>query len=284
MVQLLAGTTPLECFERGTGQTVLFVHGSASDHRTWDRQLDEFSERFKILTYSRRYHAPNDAIVDGVEYAMSEQVDDLEQILLLSGGKPTHLIGHSYGAYLALLIAIRRPDLVADLVLAEPPVIPLFTSFPPKPYEILKLLVTRPKTALSIIRFAATGLGPATAAAKKGDMETAMAHFGSAVLGPEAFSRLSPERLDQVRANFGKAELLSDSFMTSLSSTDVGNITSRTLLITGSNSPVLFHRLTDHLEELIPNTERRDIANASHIMHEDNPVDYNQAVLSFLEK
>ena len=78
-----------------------------------------------------------------------------------------HLIGHSYGAYLALIVAMRRPNLIGRLVLAEPPIIPLFTSFPPKPHEILTLLATQPMTALPIIRFAATGLGPATAAAQE---------------------------------------------------------------------------------------------------------------------
>jgi pimeloyl-ACP methyl ester carboxylesterase len=34
-----------------------------------------------------------------------------------------HLVGASYGAYTALVLALRRPDLVRSLVLAEPPLI-----------------------------------------------------------------------------------------------------------------------------------------------------------------
>jgi len=55
---------------------------------------------------------------------------------------------------------------MGKLVLAEAPVIPLFTSFPPEPVDILKLLITRPGTALPIIRSVATGLGPATSACR----------------------------------------------------------------------------------------------------------------------
>jgi pimeloyl-ACP methyl ester carboxylesterase len=215
---------------------------------------------------------------------MSDQVDDLEQLIQSLDITGAHIVGHSYGAYLALMVAISNPTLVDSLVLAEPPVIPLFTSFPPKPHEILKLLVTRPRTALPVIKFAATGIGPAASAARKDEIEAAMAYFGKAVLGISAFSNLSPARLDQVRINSSKAEFLSDSFLTQLNEKDVRKIEARTLLVTGEKSPALFHRLIDRLEELIPNTERVDIPNASHIMHEDNAAAYNHAVLSFLQE
>ena len=70
--------------------------------------------------------------------------------------------------------------------------------------------------------------------------------------------------------------------MISLEEDDVRNLSMPTLLVTGSESPTMFHRLTDRLEELIEKTVRVDIPNASHIMHEDNPVAYNHAVLKFL--
>lgn len=274
--------TPLKVVESGSGHPVVVVHGSASDYRTWEQQFAAFSEDFHVVAYSRRYHWPNEKAPDGAEYSMAEQVDDLSQLLRSLDAPGAHLVGHSYGAYLALMIAIRDPSMVDALVLAEPPVIPLFTSFPPKLGEILRLLLARPGTALPIIRFAATGLGPATSAAKKNDMEGAMMRFGRAVLGRKTFASLSAQRLDQVRVNFSKAELLSDTSMIPLDERDVASIEARTLLVTGENSPAFLHRLTDRLEDLMPNTERVEIPNASHIMHEDNPGAYNQAVLSFL--
>lgn len=243
-----------------------------------------FAAKYRVINYSRRYHWPNERIVDGADYPMSDQVDDLEQLLQLLDITGAHIIGHSHGAYLALMVAIRNPALVGRLILAEPPVLPLFTSFPPKPHEILKLLVTRPRIALPIIKFAATAIGPAASAARKDDMEAAIAHFGKAVLGISAFNGLSLGRLEQVRINSSKAALLSDSFLTPLDEKEVRNIEARTLLVTGEKSPVLFHRLADRLEALIPNTKRVDIPNASHITHEDNATAYNHAVLSFLQE
>lgn len=112
----------------------------------------------------------------------------------------------------------------------------------------------------------------------------AMAHSGKAVLGSTAFDSLSQTRLEQVRINSSKAESLSDSFMTPLAVNDVRCIEARTLLVTGERSPVIFHRLTDRLEKLILKTERAEIADSSHIMHEDNAAAYNHAVLSFLQE
>lgn len=283
MARMNLQTASLEYFESGSGQPVVLVHGSASDHRTWQKQMEAFAAKFRVVNYSRKYHWPNAPIVDGTEYSMSDQVNDLEQLIKSLDITRTHIVGHSYGAYLALMLAIKSPAVVRSLVLAEPPVIPLFTSFPPKPLEILRLLFTRPRTALPIIKFAATGLGPATSAAKMDNMEAAMTHFGKAVLGISAFNGLSQSRLEQVRINFSKSELLSESYMTSLDEKDIGNIKARTLLVTGGKSPAFFHRLTDRLQELIPNTERVDIPNSSHIMHEDNAPAYNKSVLSFLQ-
>lgn len=283
MAKLTLPSTSLEYIDSGSGHPIVLVHGSASDLRTWERQTGLFQKQFRVVSYSRRYHWPNEPPSDVAEYAMSEQVDDLEALIQSLELAGAHIVGHSYGAYLALMLAIRNPTVVGRLVLAEPPVIPLFTGFPPKPIEILKLLLTRPSTALPIIKLAATGLGPASAAARKGDMESAMEHFGKAVLGRDVFANLSRTRMEQVQINSSKAELLSETFMAALDEIDVRGVEAKTLLVTGDSSPLVFHRLIDRLEELLPNSERMNIPNASHIMHEDNSAAYNQAVLSFLD-
>jgi len=174
-----------EYLERGSGEPLVLVHGSASDCRTWRLQRDEFGRHFRTIAYSRRHHWPNQPIAPGVDYSMAVHVDDLEALLLSQQATPAHLVAHSYGAFVALLLAIRAPQCVRTLVLAEPPVITLFVSNSPTPLEILRLLVTRPGTAATIIGFGITGLGPAKAAVRRGDMDGAMRVFGRATLGSE---------------------------------------------------------------------------------------------------
>ncbi len=273
--------TRFEYFEAGSGEALVLIHGSASDHRTWQAQQEKFAERFRVITYSRRYHWPNKPIPTEADYSIAEHLDDLRALLHSLDAAPAHLVGHSYGAFLALLLAMESPALVRSLVLAEPPAITLFVSNQPKPLELLKLLVTRPRTAVAIIKLGALGLGPAAAAAGRDDMKDAMRLFGTAALGRAAYERLSEERRGQVRANLFKAELL-DSGFPPLLAQPLRNIQAPTLLVTGQSSPLAFHRLADRLEELLPRTERVEIPDASHIMHEDNAAAYSDAVLQFL--
>lgn len=273
----------LEYVEQGQGEPVVFVHGSASDYRTWQGQLSALSERFRAIAYSRRYHHPNPPIEEGVDYSMAEHVEDLKAVLNGLEVKPAHLVGHSYGALVALLLAMRAPDYVQTLSLAEPPAITLFVSSSPKLPELLKLLFERPRTALAIIRLGATGLGPAAAAARKDDMEEAMRLFGTAALGRETFNRMPEERKEQVRVNLTKAEFLGSGFLP-LEPHRVREVNVPTLLLTAQSSPRVFHRLADCLEAFLPDTERTEISNASHIMQEDNAAEFSAKVIYFLDK
>jgi pimeloyl-ACP methyl ester carboxylesterase len=281
MTKLRINGTTLEYAEHGRGEPILFVHGSASDGRTWKAQRDAISRRYRVVTYSRRYHWPNAPIPQDADYSMAEQLRDLGSLIQSLAIAPAHLVGHSYGAFLALLLAIEHPNLARSLVLAEPPVFTLFVSNKPKPMELLKLAATRPRTAAAIVRFGASGIGPATAAAERGDIHEAMRIFGTAVLGPQAYQRLSRSRVEQVHANSFRAEFLGSGFLP-LHAERVQAVQIPALLLTAERSPRLFHCLADGLAELLPNARREQIAAASHMMHEDNPAAFNSAVLSFL--
>jgi len=270
--------------EEGTGEPLVLVHGSASDSRTWQHQLVPLSKHFRTIVYSRRYHWPNQPIPEGVDYAMLQQVDDLKEVLHTLRAMPAHLVGHSYGAFLCLLLTIQEPHLVRRLVLAEPPAITLFVSNNPKPMEILKLMVTRPpRTAAAIIKFGVSGVGPARRAIREGDADTGIRKFGEAVFGRGGYDRLPAGRKAQVRDNRAnvKAEMIGSGF-TPLSPRRVRSIATPVLLLTGAQSVPLFHYLIDGLRELLPNAVSVTIENASHMMHEDSPTAFNRAVLSFL--
>ena len=269
--------------ESGHGVDLLFVHGSASDYRTWEQQVISFGEHYHAIAYSRRFHWPNRPISDDEDYSMMQHVDDLESFVRFLGGKPVHVVGHSYGALIGLFLAIRHPALLRTLTLAEPPAITLFVSNSPKPSELLKLLVSKPKTALAIIKLGATGYVPATAACKRNDLDKALDIFGKATLGPDTYEKLSASRRQQARTNLIKSELLGSGFPP-LNRKAVARIGIPTLLISAQNSRKLFHYLLDELQDVMPNTVRRMIPEASHIMHEDNLAGYQSAVLSFLRE
>lgn len=285
MASMEIDSTSIEYLEQGDGEPVVLVHGSASDFRTWDQQKDEFAKHFRTIAYSRRFHWPNEPISEGADYSMQQHVDDIGSLIGTLHASPAHLIGHSYGAFLCLLLAIQQPTLVRSLVLAEPPALTLFVSNSPGPGELLRLLLRRPRTAIAIIKLGATGISPATEAFRRGALEKGAEIFGDAVLGKGSHRRLSELRKAQIRDNLGtvRAEFLGSGFLP-LRDKEVRTVRAPTLLVTGQNSVSVFHRLVDRLDELLPNSERAEIAHASHAMQEDNGSDFNKHCIRFLQK
>ncbi|MCB0720652.1 MAG: alpha/beta hydrolase [Bacteroidetes bacterium] len=268
----------------GSGDPVVLVHGSAGDLRTWAGAEKALASHFRTIRYSRRFHWPNTTIPDGAEYAMDEHVLDLASLIESFDAAPAHIVGHSYGGFVSLLLAVRRPELVRCLVLLEPPILPLLVSIPPRPAELLRLLIRDPATAAGIVRFGASGIGPATKAGEKGDLDAVLELTGRAILGPASFESLSPERLQQARDNTMKEELLSERFFSSLSESMLRGVDKPTLLVTGERSPRLWPRLVGYLDRLMPNTTRVEVSGASHMMHEDNAAEFTEAVRRFLQE
>lgn len=269
--------------EEGRGEPVVLVHGSASDLRTWGRQLPAIGASYRTVAYSRRYARPNEAIPEGADDPMLPHVDDLVALVQRLDAAPAHLVGHSWGGFVCLLAAIRHPQLVRSLVLMEPPVLSLFVSTPPRPSELLRTLLRRPRTAAAIVRFGISAVGPAQKAYLRGDDEAGFEAFARGVLGSEAFARLSPERRAQAWDNVAvdKAQLLGEGFPP-LSDAEVRGVTTPTLLLHAERSPKFLRLLADRLEELLPNVGRIEVPDASHIMHEDNPGVVNEAILAFV--
>lgn len=273
--------TNLDSVQRGQGDAVVLVHGSAGDRRSWDAPMAGLAEHFRVVAYSRRYHWPNQSIASGADYSFQQHVDDLGAIVERLELAPANVVGHSYGALVALHLAMQRPQLVRSLVLGEPPALTLFTSDPPRPSEMLALLCHRPGTAFDVFRLGATGIEPAKSAIRRADRDEALRRFGTAVLGRERFESLGPDRLSQARANLIDAELTGSGFPP-LAAERVRLIAVPVLLVTGEKSRRVFHRFVDRLRELLPQARHVEIPGACHLLHEDKPAAYVDAVVSFL--
>lgn len=276
----------LAYLERGSGAGVVFVHGGYSDLRTWLPQLDALASKHRVVIYSRRYARPNEDIPKGRDDQMMPHVDDLLAMIRSLDIAPAHLVGNSWGAFICLLAALKEPALIRTLVLGEPPVLPLFVSNSPQVGELVRILLRHPRDAINIVSFAARVVGPAEKAYRDGDLEAGTRVFVSGVLGARAFEALPEARKQQMRDNHSAdaAQLLGTGFP-ALGDADVRRIQTPTLLVTGERSPaILRHTLTRRLAALLPDVERVEIPLASHLMHEENPEAFNQAVLSFFRR
>jgi pimeloyl-ACP methyl ester carboxylesterase len=103
----------LEVVRVGDGAPVLFVHGSVvGAERTWAKQRP-LAERWTLILPNR----PGFGASPPLERNDFEAEAPLFAELLDDGA---HLVGHSYGAVIALLAAAQRPDAVLSLTVSEP--------------------------------------------------------------------------------------------------------------------------------------------------------------------
>lgn len=101
--------------EHGTGDPLVLMHGGLVDSRFFAPNLDALAARFHVYTPERRGqgHTPD---VDGpITYQI--MADDTIAFLESVVCEPADLVGHSDGAVTAMLVAMRRPELVKRLVL-----------------------------------------------------------------------------------------------------------------------------------------------------------------------
>ena len=102
--------------ERGTGEPLVLLHpgGAGVDSRAFGPNLDAMAERFRTFTPERRAHGRTPDVEGPISFdtMAGDTIRFLEQVV----GSPTRLMGVSDGATVALLVALRRPDLVTQLV------------------------------------------------------------------------------------------------------------------------------------------------------------------------
>ncbi|HKV84407.1 MAG TPA: alpha/beta hydrolase [Ktedonobacterales bacterium] len=108
--------TELHVTVRGRGKPLLLIHGSM----TGDPELDDWQEQaaladhYELRMVARRgYFISPDRLPS---YGFEAESDELAALL----GDGMHVIGFSYGGFLALLMAAKRPDAVRSLTLIEP--------------------------------------------------------------------------------------------------------------------------------------------------------------------
>lgn len=103
--------------EQGSGEPLVLLHGGLADARFFVHNVGPLAERFHVLATDQRGHGHTGDVEGPITFDLMAQdtITFLETVL----GRPAHVVGHSNGAFVALLIALRRPELVHRLVLVS---------------------------------------------------------------------------------------------------------------------------------------------------------------------
>jgi pimeloyl-ACP methyl ester carboxylesterase len=103
----------LRLFEGGSGPTVALVHGYGGAASNWTLVAPRLLERARVIVPDLPGHGGSSPLS-----GPPERVDPYSERLADLLGGPAVIVGHSFGAVVALRLAARRPELVRGLVLA----------------------------------------------------------------------------------------------------------------------------------------------------------------------
>lgn len=185
----------------------------------------------------------------------------------LSG--PQIVIGHSFGATVALRLAVERPELVRALVLIEPVFFALAFADRPEmraPYEAM--------------------MADYHQALAEGDSHGAAREFTRIWGGGtawEALSETQKQRLaDRIHMIEASSEALHDDAGAMLAPGRLEGVSAPTLLIEGSASPPVIPAITQGLAARLPDAQRTVIAGAGHMVPLTHPGQVAAETLRFV--
>lgn len=254
--------------ERGQGETVVLVHGSLNDCRAWASQMEPFGARHRTIAVSLRHFYPEPWNGKSEDFSVRQHADDLSSFIRNLKTGPAHVVAHSRGGDVALLLARDCPELVQSMVLADPA--PFDEILPDTPEVKAEAEKRRVFVTAALERL------------QQDDLEGGLEIFFDAVGAPGNWKKL-PETAKQIRRDnaWSLISLVADA-QEPYSCADARKTKIPILLVTGDKSPPLYGMMHAALQPCLERSRMVTIPNASHGMNRENADAFNAAVLEFL--
>jgi 3-oxoadipate enol-lactonase len=103
--------------ERGTGPTVVFLHGYPLNHAMWSAQLEDLSQSYTVVLLD----LPGYGLADGAQVpeTLEAFAATVGSLLTARFTSPIVVVGHSFGGYVALQLYRAHPEIFRALVLTN---------------------------------------------------------------------------------------------------------------------------------------------------------------------
>jgi 3-oxoadipate enol-lactonase len=102
---------------QGVGPAVVLGHGLGADLSMWDEVAGRLAKRFRVLRYDHRGHGAS--AKEPLPFEVEDLADDTAALLAAQCDAPVHFVGHCLGGMVAQQFAVRHPQLVASIVVAN---------------------------------------------------------------------------------------------------------------------------------------------------------------------
>jgi non-heme chloroperoxidase len=278
------GGVSLFVSELGTGQPVVFVHGIPTDYRAWDAQAAALSGEFRTITYSRRYAYPNTRQGDLLDSTIENNAVDLSGLIRQLNVSPVHLVGHSYGGFIAAYLATREPQLLRSLTLVEPAIASLLLRDPASRGQAFRLLLRHPRLALSASKFLRTSNAPALEALRRNDTPSAVRFNLDGVQARKGAFEQLPEPVQKMTLDNGRTVKETDTPYPNVSHETLAALRVPTLTIHGVTSALWLRGIAEMTAHAIPGCQIVEIPSSGHYPHFENPAAFNAALMAFLRR
>ena len=280
------GNASLYSREIGQGQPIIVLHGGPDfDHGYLLPDLDRLATSFRLIYYDQRGRGRSADQVLPEEVTLESDVDDLDKLRQHFGLESAALLGHSWGAVLAMEYALRHPDRVSHMILMNP-----------APASANDFAVFRKSYAQKL----GADLDPqreilASAAYKEGDPEAVAAryrlHFKAALARPQDYEKLMATMkagfIRQGKEGIVKARAVEDRLMHDTWEMDGYDLLPRlktlsipTLVIYGDHD-LIPGDIATHIARAIPNARMVTLRNCGHFTYLECPDDVRKAFNDF---
>lgn len=268
---VLPSGVELHYLQGGAGEPLVFVHGVMGDWASWAPQWPAFCASYRCTTYSRRYNHPNRNDMASPDHSALVEAEDLRQFMGVLGLDRAILVASSYGAFVALALAVRCPSMVTALVAVEPAMLC---------YADLSDTGRRERA-----RFTQTVVEPANAAFRRGDdalgatlMTGGIHTSGAAALQGPAMAR----RLQNARAM--RMLALSSNEFPLLPPASLAALSCPVLLLSGQDTAPIHAEVFRNVCAAMPQASQVRVPGAGHPVARDQPETFNDVALKFLSE
>jgi pimeloyl-ACP methyl ester carboxylesterase len=247
--------------------TVICLHSSASSARQWSSLAAALAREYSVITPDLiGYGAAKDW--DGLRpLTLDDEACRIEP-LLAAAGQAVHLVGHSYGAAVALQLALRNPGRIRSIALYEPTLFPLLDDDARMRAESIEIRNVR-----DAVRDALRG----------GRAEASAQLFVDYWSGLGAWRALPSNRQQAIVARMPKVNAEFDAlFGSAPPATAVRQVDRPTLLMVGTVTRRPPQRVAERLGRLLPDVTRQDMSAAGHMGPLTHADSINGAIGTFL--
>ena len=119
-MDIIANGIRLRYIESGRGHPVVCIPGNGLSTGMWRHLIPELSHRYRVISYELRGMGNSEAPGRrGVTYTNEDHAKDLEALLDVLNIRQAAIVAHAFGGFVAMRVAIDRPERVASMVLVN---------------------------------------------------------------------------------------------------------------------------------------------------------------------